>query len=169
MIRKKPLPNGAKVTLTFHCQDTLVEDEPGMFEKMFEGEEEGGDGAPDDDAEEEEEGEEISPPLRFETTVSRAGTTLHLNCVSEDAVASVEGATITTGDGDVGVDPTEESFRGPDLEELPEDVQKALDGFLVEGCGVDEDVAAFVAMWADYREQVEYVRWLDGVVKVVGK
>ena len=56
--------------------------------------------------------EEISPPLRFKTTVSRAGTTLHLNCVSEDAVASVEGATITTGDGDVGVDLTEESFRG---------------------------------------------------------
>lgn len=166
MIRKEPLPNGAKVTLTFHCQDTLVE-EAGMLDGMFDNSakepENGSEGSEEEDEEEEE-----SPAIRFDATVSRAGTTLHMSCISEDATASIESATVFSGeDADKNNVENEESFRGPDLEELPEKVQEAFDLFLTEECGVDEDVAAFIAMWADYREQAEYVGWLDGVRKVM--
>ena len=47
---------------------------------------------------------------------------------------------------------------GSDLEELPEDMQRALDRVFVEECRVDYDVVAFMVMWVDYREQEEYVR-----------
>lgn len=162
MLRKEPLPNGARVTLTFHCQDTLVE-EAGMLDGVFDSAaEEPEDGSANDGEEEE------SPAIRFDATVSRAGTTLHMSCISEDATVSIEGATVFAGeDADKNNVENEESFRGPDLEELPEKVQEAFDLFLTEECGVDEDVAAFIAMWADYREQAEYVGWLDGVRKVM--
>jgi len=169
MIRKEPLSNGAKVTLTFHCQDTLVEEE-GTFAGMLDGVVGGMDNNNDNDDNEEEEEEELSAPIRFDATVSRAGTTLHLSCMSEDALASIDRVTVFAGDdGDKHNDEMEELFRGPDLEDLPEDVCDALGSFLTEdwGCGVDEDVAAFIAMWADYREQAEYVEWLDGVRKIV--
>jgi len=161
MIRKEPLPNGAKVTLTFHCQDTLVE-EAGMLDGMFDGT------AEDGDADGSESEQDESPAIRFDVTVSRAGTTLHMSCISEDASASIESATVFTGDdADKNNAENEEAFRGPDLEELPEKVQEAFNLFLTQECGVNEDVAAFIAMWADYREQLEYVGWLDGVKKIV--
>jgi len=169
MIRKEPLSNGAKVTLTFHCQDTLVEEE-GTFAGMLDGVVGGMDNNNDNDDNEEEEEEELSAPIRFDATVSRAGTTLHLSCMSEDALASIDRVTVFAGDdGDKHNGEMEELFRGPDLEDLPEDVCDALGAFLTEdwGCGVNEDVAAFIAMWADYREQAEYVEWLDGVRKIV--
>ena len=61
------------------------------------------------------------------------------------------------------------SRRGahPLLEDLPEDVRDGLDLYLQEQCGVDEDVAAFIAMYADYREQVEYINWLKSVKNIV--
>jgi hypothetical protein len=32
---------------------------------------------------------------------------------------------------------------------------------------VDTDVAAFIAMYADYKEQNEYVKWIKDVQKVI--
>lgn len=163
LIKKEPLSNGAKVALSFHCQDAVPED-PGFLDGMF------GESNSEDDTSDnkEEEEDETSPAITFDVTVSRAGTTLHLHCISEDAKASIESATCSTGDeGDKNKVNFEESFRGPDLEELPENVLESFNEFLTEKCGVDEDVAAFIAMYADYREQAEYLDWLHAVKKVV--
>ena len=35
--------------------------------------------------------------------------------------------------------------------------------YVQEECGVTNDVAAFIAMYADYKEQVQYVSWLKAV------
>lgn len=137
MFKKELTSNGSKVFLKFHCQDTVQE------ESIL------------DD-------EELSAPLQFEVEVSRAGTTMKMACTSEDAVALVDGITISSDAEEDG-----ESYRGPILEDLPDDVREEFELYLREECGVDDDVAAFTAMWADYREQAEYVRWLNEVMKIV--
>lgn len=146
MFKKEPTTNGSKVLLKFHCQDTEAEEE--------------------DDAE----SEELSAPLQFEVQTSRAGKTMTMTCISEDALASVEGIVISptldstvtssnSGDDDL--------YRGPILEDLPEDVKEEFDAYLREECEVDEDVAVFCSMYADFREQAEYIRWLKEVKKIV--
>jgi hypothetical protein len=72
----------AKVAITVHCQDTIAaESEEG--EEYF-----------DEDEEE--------PPVsvRFTVTVQRAGRTMVLTCLSEDATATVERVAIVSGDAD---------------------------------------------------------------------
>jgi Mitochondrial glycoprotein. len=154
MFRKEPTSNGSKVMLKFHCQDT-VQDEQGLLDGMG--------------IEQDEEEEEMSAPLNFELHVSRAGKTMKLACVSEDAQAIVEGVTIVPSDDASASGSADEDdlYRGPILEDLPEDVRDEFDLYVKEECGVDEDVAAFAAMYADYREQAEYVRWLKEVKKIV--
>lgn len=151
MFKKEPTSNGSKVMLKFHCQDT-VQDAEGLLDNL------GG----------EEEEEEMSPPLHFEVHVSRAGKTMKLACVSEDAQALVEGVTIVPSDDSSPGADEDDLYRGPILEDLPDDVRDEFDLYVKEECGVDEDVAAFAAMYADYREQAEYIRWLKEVKKIVG-
>ena len=146
MYKKAPTSNGSKVMLKFHCQDTEPEEEGGLFES--------------------EEDEELSPPLSFEVKVSRAGKTMTMECISEDAEASVEGITMADAE-DLSSDAKKELYRGPILEDLPDDVKEELNLYLREECMVDGDVAAFTAMYADYKEQVEYIKWLKDVKKIV--
>jgi len=119
-------------------EEALLEGAGGALGGMFSSQGGGG------DAEEEE---EVSSPLQFEVQVSRAGKIMTLACTSEDALACVEGITISS-DAD-GVGEEGELYRGPILEDLPEDVREGLDGFLREDCGVDEDVAAFAVMYGE--------------------
>lgn len=88
-----------------------------------------------------------------------------MNCISEDAKASVDGMIIHPNES--SLDEIQEMYRGPVLDDLPEDVRDGLDEFLRDDCGVDEDVAAFVAMYSDHREQAEYLSWLNDLNKLV--
>ncbi len=161
MYKKENLPNGSKVTLTFHCQDSLNPEELGFFESAANAASDVVGAEPGSD---EEDDEEPSTPVKFDVMISRAGKIMHLSCTSENAEVIIDGITIS---------PSEESvddgdlYRGPVLEDLPEDVKDAFDGYLQDVCGVDEDVAAFVAMYADYREQIEYINWLKGVKSII--
>ena len=67
-----------KTAINFHCQETL---QPEMTELA------------DDD-------EEPSLPVRFTATMSKAGKTLVMWCLSEGGNASVEGVAVMTGDAD---------------------------------------------------------------------
>ena len=140
MFRKEPTSNGAKVFLKFHCQDTVQVEDTLL-----------------DD-------EELSAPLQFEVEITLAGKIMKMACTSEDAVALIDGITITS---DASTDKDGESYRGPILEDLPEDIKEEFEHYLREECGVDEDVAAFTAMYADFREQSEYIRWIKEVKKIV--
>lgn len=136
-----------KVQVSFHCQDA-VEETVGYEEEY-----------------EEEEGDEPLDPMRFCVTVSKAGKTLVINCVSEFGQTKIEGVFSTTSTpdaihGNQGNLPDKSQYQGPDFLELAEDLQEAFIEYLEEECGVNSDVASFVAMYADYREQMQYAQFL---------
>jgi len=150
-------PSGNKIQLSFHCQDTLeAEDEAGF----------------DDEGEEVDEEEEASSPVRFTVTVTKAGKSLNFACFSEYGEVKIEGVSTTASSTaeyvhkNQGTLPKVE-YQGPDFPELAEDLQEAIMVYLDEECGVNSDVAAFVAMNADYREEMQYVNFLEEAQSIV--
>ncbi len=146
-----------KIQLSFHCQDTLeVDEEAGVYS--------------DDDDEEEE--EEPASPVRFTVTVTKAGKSLNFACFSEYGEVKIEGVSTTASSTaeyvheNQGTLPKIE-YQGPDFTELAEDLQETLVEYLDEECGVNADVAAFVAMSADYREEINYVDFLKQAQSIV--
>lgn len=144
-----------KIQLSFHCQDTLEVDEEA--------------GAYSDDEDDEE---EPASPVRFTVTVTKAGKSLNFACFSEYGEVKIEGVSTTASSTaeyvheNQGTLPKIE-YQGPDFTELAEDLQEALVEYLDEECGVNADVAAFVAMSADYREEINYVDFLKQAQSIV--
>lgn len=141
----RTIDHGGKVQLSFHCQDT-IEDE-GLIDE-------------DDDGDDDEQ----SSPVRFTVTVSKAGKTITFACYSEYGLAKVDGVSTThlspqSVHETMGTLPKVE-YQGPVYTELSEDLQEAFVTYLQEECGVTDDVAAFVAMFSDYREQMNYMSFL---------
>ena len=58
-------------------------------------------------------------------------------------------------------------FQGPDYDELAADLQTAFQTYVEKECGVDETVSNFMLMYADYREQEEYVSWMKTAVDIL--
>jgi hypothetical protein len=48
-------------------------------------------------------------------------------------------------------------------------MQDAFNEFLHTDCGVTSDVATFIAMYADYKEQTQYTRWLKLTQSIIEK
>lgn len=149
---------GWKVQLSFHCQDAV---------ESVEEEEEN-----QDEAEE----SEPSIPVRFTVLASKAGQCMFFSCISQHGLAEIQSVAFFD-DADVdeetllkqGTMPSEK-YQGPDFLDLAEDLQYAFHSFLDDtsnGLGINEDVAAFVAMYADYKEQTQYVKFLEGCVKLL--
>ncbi|KAL3921643.1 MAG: hypothetical protein SGILL_002643, partial [Bacillariaceae sp.] len=144
-----------KVHLSFHCQDTVEEvvDEYGESEA-----------ADEDD-------EEASAPVRFTITISKAGKSLVFSGFSEYGQIKIEGISTTS----VSPETVHEQqgtlakveYQGPDFVELADELQEQLHIYLHEECGVDEDVAAFIAMYSDYREEMCYVNWLKETQAII--
>ena len=164
MFKKTPGSNGAKIGIVFHCQDTEEDipfDEDGFLE----------DQAQDDNDEE----DEPAQAVRFGVTVSKGGKTVVLQCRSGgDGEISVEGVTVRDGESEdallalAGGESLNASlYQGPEFTELAEDLQESFQQYVVQECGVDEDVAAFIAMYADYREQAEYVTWMKTAIDIL--
>jgi complement component 1 Q subcomponent-binding protein len=132
-----------KVQISFHCQDAV---------EAVENEEEVN----------EEEEEEVVLPVHFTVTVSKAGKSLVLECLSDFGQAKVVG--VQTSSSDV-----EDSnlYQGPDFVELDENVQEAFAVYLEEELSVGNDVAAFIVMYSDYKEQMQYVQFLKDVQAIV--
>jgi complement component 1 Q subcomponent-binding protein len=134
-----------KVQVSFHCQDAVeVEDEYLEDGSM-------------------EVGDEAANPIRFTVVATKAGKSLVLTCISEDATARIQSVAITKEDAvsimkNSGVDSNQ--YQGPDFDELAEDLQDAFFGYLYKDVGLNEDVASFIAMYAYYKEQTHYVEFL---------
>ena len=158
-------PSNNKIQVSFHCQDTVeaVDDYDYDDDEGLGGEE----GINDD-----EEDEEVSSPVRFTVTVTKAGRSLTFACFSEFGQVKIDGVSTTTGSTaeyvheNQGTLPKVE-YQGPDYTELAEDLQEALQAYLDEECGVDSDMATFVAMYTDYREEVLYVNFLKQAQSIV--
>jgi complement component 1 Q subcomponent-binding protein len=144
----------SKVQVSFHCQDTV---EP--MDEVYEEEE--------DDAEE----EEPSHPVRFTVTQSKAGKTLVISCLSEFGQVKIESVTTTSASPDMvhaaqGV-LEKVQYQGPEFTELAEDLQDSMAAYLEDELLVTTDVAAFVSMQTDYKEQVNYVQFLKDCKSII--
>ena len=139
--------NGGNVAINFHCQESL----------------------PSTDDVDDDDDVEASAPVRFTVAVTKAGKTLVMWCLSEMGVAGVEGLAVTTGDvaSVFATGVPNSAYQGPEFTELEEDVQDAFNDYLQTDCGVTSDVAAFIAMYADYKEQAEYVDWMKQVQSII--
>jgi len=151
-LHKTMADSGLKVQIAFHCQDTIEQEEEAPAAE--EGEE---DAAIDFN-------EEAPQGVRFIVTATKAGKTLVLNCLSREGQAQIEAAALTTQDPAAvqtasGVAAAQ--YQGPDFAELAEDLQDAFHEYLEEDVGVDGTVATFVAMYTDYKEQCQYVKFLE--------
>ena len=156
-----------KVQISFHCQDTVKDVSEGYDDDDANAPEGGGGGA-DDDYDEEQTG-----GVRFAVTVTKAGKTLTMQCLSEYGACNIETISTTTNtDPDTihsnnGVPTDKTLYQGPEFGELAEDLQEAFGVYLDETCGVNGDVAAFIAMYADYKEQLHYVKFLKDAQSIV--
>jgi complement component 1 Q subcomponent-binding protein len=168
MYKKENLANGSKVMVEFHCQDTEMMDH-------------------DDDEEEDlQEGEEEpAPAVRFAVVIRKAGKSMVVTCLTEEAEIVVESMKMksdSTGSGSALNFTSEDKtgYQGPVVSELAEDVQQSLMDFLQSspadgdgdgdsngGCGISSDVAAFISMYADHKEQTQYMEWLKSVQSMV--
>jgi complement component 1 Q subcomponent-binding protein len=131
-----------KVQVSFHCQDTVEE-------LMYDDQEAEGD-------------EEPILPIRFTVSSSKAGKSLVLDCLSELGQARIVGVKITTLDAD-----EDNAYQGPDFAELDEDLQDAYHSYLKEELAVTSDIAVFIAMTSDYKEQMQYVQFLKDSQSIV--
>jgi complement component 1 Q subcomponent-binding protein, mitochondrial len=116
--------------------------------------------------------EELAARIRFTTVVTKAGKHMVFTCISEDAQATIENVAVSTGGASVddilkagSVD--EQQYQGPEFSELAEDLQESFHVYLQDHVGINESVASFISMYADYREQAEYVDFLKDAQTVL--
>lgn len=139
------------LVISFHCQDTL--ESPSELDE-------------DEMLVDVEDEDEAAVAVRFTVTLTKAGKTMVLTCLSDMGASRVERVAMTNQD-DLeaiqrnGID--ESLYQGPEFLELNEQVQEGFHTFLQTDCGVNTDVASFIAMYADYKEQVEYMNFLNQV------
>ena len=138
--------DSVKVQVGFHCQDAT--------ERMTEEEEE-----------EEEPEEEESASVRCTVSITKGGKTMFLVCIAQDAMIRIQSAAMAGAVTDLdalhasGADPS--LYQGPEFSELAEDLQDAFHGYIEEYLGINNDVASYVAMQFDYKEQCQYVKFLE--------
>merc|ERR1712032_366548 len=120
---------------------------------------------------ESDEGDDEPPAsFRFVVTTTKAGKTLVLNCMSTEGRATIVEIAVSNQDIEkIRTNPeiNSEDYQGPEFHELDEELQKALDAYLEDELGINEDIAAFICMYADYREQSQYVQFLEDVKSIV--
>lgn len=139
-----------KVRVSFHCQDTVE------VEAEYD----------------EDEEDPPTAPVRFTVTVIKSNKSLNFACFSEEGAIKIEGISTTAAStvdyvhDHQGMLPKIE-YQGPDVTELAEDLQEGLYHYLEEELGVDGDVAAFVAMASDYREEINYVDFLKTAQDII--
>ena len=157
-----------KIIISFHCQDTIPQ-ETSMLDGILPQQDYNG----TTEGDEEEDSEEDSDPLRFTVTVARAGKSLVFSCLSDQAMVTIESIMMVNGEDQFDVNDAssaskyQNNYQGPEFAELVQELQDELNSFLKVDCGVDENMAAFISMYADYKEQNMYVNWLKGVLSVV--
>merc|ERR1739848_364552 len=100
--------------------------------------------------------------------VSRNEKTMKLTCTTHGSEVSVDSVVVFNGDVvNDNTDNDKDTYRGPNLDELPEDMQEGFSNYVIEVCGVSENVVAFISMFADFQEQQEYTKWLKDLKVII--
>jgi complement component 1 Q subcomponent-binding protein, mitochondrial len=143
--------DAVKVQVSFHCQDAT--------ERLAEEEEH------DDQGEDNQEQQEENAAVRFTVSATKAGKTLFMVCIAQDSMVRIQNTAMagTVQDVDVlhasGVNSS--LYQGPEFTELAEDLQDAFHAYLEDHLGVNADVATYIIMQFDYKEQCQYVKFLE--------
>lgn len=99
----------------------------------------------------EEEGGDLTVP--FTATIVKGDVELRFSCTASENV-DINAVEL--------VQPDEDYYSGPGFDELDDELQEAFHEYLEEA-GVTADVAAFISMYSEYKEQQEYASWLAKV------
>jgi predicted house-cleaning noncanonical NTP pyrophosphatase (MazG superfamily) len=154
-----------KIRVSFHCQDLVYDEEQEQ------------ENAAEEDQESPTEDEALGEPpgrLRFTVTATpiKTGKTLIFQCTSEVGTARIDAVSVGGGaDEDIDKMHTEDAeyneYVGPAFDELDEKLKEEFRRFLEIDVGIDSDMATFMNAYADYKEQQEYVKFLDECQKVL--
>ncbi|EJD51129.1 mitochondrial glyco protein [Auricularia subglabra TFB-10046 SS5] len=138
------------------------------------------DQSPDEDFPTEEEDGEInedqpySYPIRCSITISKAANpgALVIDALAQDgafladSIAYYADASVANSDGAEADWKRRGLYFGPQFEQLDVAVQEEFERFLSER-GIDESLALFIPDFAEFKEQKEYVSWLENVHKFI--
>jgi hypothetical protein len=133
-----------EITVEFHCQDLNSD-----FNMN------------DGDFETSEEVPEVDAGVDITVTVSKPSGKIQFQCNAGSSI-SITGMTITPSDSDLK---EEHLYRGPDFDNLSEDLQEQLFNYLAER-GIDEDMSLFVNLYTAEKEEKEYQNWLKDFLKI---
>ncbi|PWN24417.1 mitochondrial glyco protein [Jaminaea rosea] len=138
--------------------------------------EEGGSSGREDNGESDGEGEGNEPalPVRCAITITKPSPlgALTIDAQAESGTFTIENISFYQ-DSKLATELTAEAdwkrrglYIGPQFPTLDDALQEHFQGYLEER-GIDDDLALFVPLFAEWKEQKEYCTWLDSVKKWV--
>ncbi len=108
----------------------------------------------------EDEEQEDGVAVPFVAEIKLENSTLTFRCTATEVV-EIDGVELLADGADV-----DNLYGGPQFDELDPELQDAFHDYLA-AAGVDDTLAGFISMYADYKEQQEYVKWLTDVEALV--
>jgi len=124
--------------------------------------------AQDEESEEEDQSQSYPTRVSFAVTKDNAKGSLNIDTMCQEGAFLVDNISFYP-DGVLGTELTAEAdwkrrglYIGPQFDTLDVGVQEEFEKWLNER-GVNEGLATFVPEYSEFKEQKEYVRWLDNV------
>ncbi|ETI50720.1 hypothetical protein, variant [Phytophthora nicotianae CJ01A1] len=140
------------IKIKFNAQDTVELEEDEDYE-----DDEGEDSTEMDEDYEDEEEEDELPGIRFTADITRDNKGMQFDCVASSNL-TVERLRYLK---DFAKDAEDETlYFGPNFIDLELDVQDQFYNFLAER-NIDDELAQFITQFADFKEQREYLAFLE--------
>jgi Mitochondrial glycoprotein len=153
--------DSVKVHVSFHCQDGT--------ERLDEAEEEEGENQ--DNEKEDNEDQEESASVRFTVSATKGGKTLFIVCIAQDAMLRIQNIAVAGAVQDIDAlhanGLNQGLYQGPEFTELAEDLQDAFYAYVEDYLGINGDVATYISMQFDYKEQCQYVKFLEDAKSII--
>ncbi|KIY03277.1 uncharacterized protein Z520_01744 [Fonsecaea multimorphosa CBS 102226] len=134
--------------------------------------------APADRAEGGEEADDVANatpayPAHMTITITKPGNkAIEIRAVAQDGTIEIENVCFFPKDSLLEAQSTKDAsearslYAGPPVEDLDPELQQMLHQYLEER-GIDEELASFLPEYLDYKEQKEYVKWLEDLENFV--
>ncbi|EEY58284.1 uncharacterized protein PITG_00930 [Phytophthora infestans T30-4] len=141
------------IKIKFNAQDTVELEE----EEEYDDEDEDESNDTDEDYDEDEEEEDELPGIRFTADITRDDKGMQFDCVASSNL-TVERLRYLDDFAKNAEDET--LYFGPNFIDLELDVQDQFYSYLAER-NIDDELAQFITQFADYKEQREYLAFLE--------
>lgn len=152
--------SGEEIFISFDCQDEADMDDMPFDMQNPEEQQQIGSGQEGED--------EVDPGLdygiNFEVTITKGDTKLHFDCIAASELRIENIRFFTNG---VSTE-CEDTYGGPKFHDLEQKVQDSFYDYLQER-GIDNDLGFFVLSYSRFKEQNEYINWLNNVISFTAK